>query len=83
MPAAMVTAYSSQMPTSNSRCGKFAAKSESPTPSVIAAVTATREGSAAARLHSNLPSATEKEFSPPANPRATPWKRAGSCSAAS
>ena len=63
MPAAMVTAYSSQMPTSKKRCGNVLAKPESPTPSAIAAVTQTRRSSRAPSAQRSSPSAAEKVFS--------------------
>ena len=81
MPAAMVTAYSSQMPTSKQRSGNFCENSLNPTPSFIAAVTATRFLFCSARSHRSLPSAVEKEFSPAAKFLPVPWKREGSSSA--
>ena len=88
MPAAMVTACPSAMPTSKNRRGWAAAKAVKPVPSAMAAVMAQICASWSASTFSSCPNTEENDGSDGALARPvagskgdTPWKRSGACSA--
>ncbi len=73
-PQAKVTACCSAMPTSKNLSGHFSANFESPVPSGMAAVMATREGSLSAAAVIHLEKADVKELPPFfADAPLTPW----------